>query len=88
VPDQDLVAGERPALALGADSKQGDTVLIVGDDVVQFKAQGAPRKLEQAAKEPEHSVAPVDSVPRRLMARGEYRFMADVLEQRQRIVDA
>jgi hypothetical protein len=34
------------------------------------------------------TLAPVDSVTRRFMARGEYGFMANVLEQRQRIVDA
>jgi hypothetical protein len=34
------------------------------------------------------TVAPVDSVTRRFMARGEYGFTANVLEQRQRVVDA
>jgi hypothetical protein len=50
VPDQDLISSEQPALALGADSEQRDTVLIVGDDVVQFETPtGAMRQLKPLA---------------------------------------
>ena len=50
-----LVSSCLPARS-GAHRQEGDSVLVVGKNIVQFDADRAPRELKGLLKEPEHLI--------------------------------
>src|SRR6266511_2124622 len=52
VEHEHAVVSERPALSLGGRSGQSDAVFVIGQDVMQFLAEGPPGQLDQPAEQP------------------------------------
>jgi hypothetical protein len=59
VPDVDLPAVQRPAIALNVEVHHHRAVAVIGQDVVNLPAEGASRQLHELARKPLTSCRPL-----------------------------